>query len=397
MKGLRGKKIVVGVTGGIAAYKTPFIVRSFIKAGAEVRVILTSDAASFVSPLTLSTLSKNEVYTSFYKENHQWNNHIEIALWADALLFAPLTANTLSKFAHGLCDELLHAVYLSAKCPVFFAPAMDLDMYAHPTTRDNIQRLKSYGAIEIEAQEGELASGLFGKGRMEEPEVIVQRLHDFFSSEQLFSGKKILITAGPTYEPIDPVRFVGNHSSGKMGFEIAEAAANMGAEVILVSGPTTMNIQHPNVALVRVQTALEMLSACEKVFDTVDVFIAAAAVADYRPNIVATEKIKKEGEEMQIAMRKNPDILQTLSLRKKTQQKVIGFALETQNEIEQARAKLERKKLDMIVLNSLRDEGAGFQTSTNKVTFITENTIEPQPLLPKTEVARQLLIKIDTL
>lgn len=397
MKGLRGKKIVVGVTGGIAAYKTPFIVRSLIKAGAEVRVVLTSDAASFVSPLALSTLSKNEVYTSFYKENYQWNNHVEIALWADALLFAPLTANTLSKFAHGLCDELLHAIYLSAKCPVFFAPAMDLDMYAHPTTKENIERLKSFGAIEIEAQEGELASGLFGKGRMEEPEIIVQRLNDYFESGQLFSGKKILITAGPTHEPIDPVRFVGNHSSGKMGFEIAEAAANMGAEVTLVSGPTTLNLQHPNVTLVRVQTALEMLSSCERVFDIADVFIAAAAVADYRPKVVAAEKIKKAGEEMQVVMEKNPDILQTLSCKKNQNQKVIGFALETQNEIEHAKAKLERKKLDMIVLNSLRDEGAGFQTSTNKVTFITANTIEPQPLLSKTEVAKQLLIKIHTL
>lgn len=391
---LSGKKIVLGITGGIAAYKTPILIRQFIKAGAEVKVIMTSAAASFVSPLVLATLSKNDVITDFTSENNDWNNHVELALWADAIIFAPLTLNNLGKIANGLCDEFLQAVYFSAKCPVFFAPAMDLDMYQHPTTEQNINLLKSFGNIEIEAEEGELASGLIGKGRMAEPETIFQSVVDFFTQKQTLTDKHFLITAGPTYEAIDPVRFVGNHSTGKMGYDLALEAANQGAKVILVSGPSYLKINHPNVQLIKIQSAQQMLEICEQNFPTTDVFIAAAAVADYRPKNIATQKIKKNKDSFIIELEKNPDVLATLG-NKKTHQFVVGFALETENEIENAKGKIQRKNLDLIVLNSLNDKGAGFGHPTNKVTFIDRKmNIFPQELKSKKEVAKDIINQI---
>lgn len=394
MSVLSGKKIVLGITGGIAAYKTPMLVREFIKAGAEVKVILTSAAASFVSPLTLATLSKNEVITTFYSSDKKWNNHVELAIWADVIVIAPLTANTMAKMVNGLCDEFLHAVYLSAKCPVFFAPAMDLDMYVHPSTVRNIDLLKSYGHYEIEAEEGELASGLVGKGRMSEPENIFKSIEDFLNHSEKLSKKRVLVTAGPTYELLDPVRFIGNHSTGKMGFDIAMEAANQGANVTLVTGPSHFKIDHPNVTLIRVQSAQQMYDACHAVYNEVDVVIASAAVADYRPKNVADQKIKKNDETFIIELEKNPDILASLGKIKKNQF-LVGFALETENEIEHAKQKIKKKNLDLIVLNSLNDEGAGFGKPTNKVTFIDKDfNIFPQELKSKEEVAKDIIAQI---
>lgn len=394
MSVLSGKKIVLGITGGIAAYKTPMLVREFIKAGAEVKVILTSAAASFVSPLTLATLSKNEVITTFYSSDKKWNNHVELAIWADVIVIAPLTANTMAKMVNGLCDEFLHAVYLSAKCPVFFAPAMDLDMYVHPSTVRNIDLLKSYGHYEIEAEEGELASGLVGKGRMSEPENIFKSIEDFLNHSDKLSKKRVLVTAGPTYELLDPVRFIGNHSTGKMGFDIAMEAANQGANVTLVTGPSHFKIDHPNVTLIRVQSAQQMYDACHAVYNEVDVVIASAAVADYRPKNVADQKIKKNDETFIIELEKNPDILASLGKIKKNQF-LVGFALETENEIEHAKQKIKKKNLDLIVLNSLNDEGAGFGKPTNKVTFIDKDfNIFPQELKSKEEVAKDIIAQI---
>lgn len=394
MEVLKGKKIVLGVTGGIAAYKTPLLVREFIKAGAEVKVVLTSAAASFVSPLALSTLSKKDVIIDFYNTDKSWNNHVEWALWADAIIIAPLTANTMAKMVNGLCDEFLHALYLSAKCPVFFAPAMDLDMYIHPSTNRNIDLLKSYGNIEIEAAYGELASGLVGKGRMAEPLDIFNKVQSYFNQTLSLANKHILVTAGPTYEPLDPVRFIGNHSTGKMGFDIAEAAANKGAKVTLVTGPTHLKASHNNITTVAVQSAQQMYDACHAVYDEVDVVVAAAAVADYRPKNVASQKIKKNDETFIIELEKNPDILASLGA-KKANQFLIGFALETQNEVEHAKQKITKKNLDLIVLNSLNDEGAGFGKPTNKVTFIDKDFNEfPLPLKSKEEVAVDIVDQI---
>ncbi|MDR0195156.1 MAG: bifunctional phosphopantothenoylcysteine decarboxylase/phosphopantothenate--cysteine ligase CoaBC [Myroides sp.] len=397
MSGLGGKKIILGVTGGIAAYKTAHLVRLLIKAGAEVQVIMTPASHQFVTPYTLSTLSKKPAYTNFFNdagEGGTWNNHVDLALWADIMVVAPATANTLAKMANGYCDNLLMAVYLSAKCPVMVAPAMDLDMYIHPTTNRNLELLESFGNIIIPAEDGELASGLIGKGRMAEPETIVKSVSDVLNTNLPLSGKKLLITAGPTYEPIDPVRFIGNHSSGKMGYDIALEAAKKGAKVILVSGPSNQKISHENVEVVKVMSALEMYDACHKVFSEVDVVVAAAAVADYRPKEVATEKIKKDSEEFIITMDKNPDILASLGAIK-NEQFLVGFALETQNEIEHAKAKIKKKNLDLIVLNSLKDEGAGFGKPTNKVTFIDKDfNIEPKELKLKEEVAQDIINKI---
>ncbi|MDM1348473.1 bifunctional phosphopantothenoylcysteine decarboxylase/phosphopantothenate--cysteine ligase CoaBC [Myroides marinus] len=397
MSGLGGKKIILGVTGGIAAYKTAHLVRLLIKAGAEVQVIMTPASHQFVTPYTLSTLSKKPAYTNFFNdagEGGTWNNHVDLALWADIMVVAPATANTLAKMANGYCDNLLMAVYLSAKCPVMVAPAMDLDMYIHPTTNRNLELLESFGNIVIPAEDGELASGLIGKGRMAEPETIVKSVRDVLNTDLPLSGKKLLITAGPTYEPIDPVRFIGNHSSGKMGYDIALEAAKKGAKVVLVSGPSNQKISHENVEVVKVLSALEMYDACHKVFSEVDVVVAAAAVADYRPKEVATEKIKKDSEEFIITMDKNPDILASLGAIKK-EQFLVGFALETQNEIEHAKAKIKKKNLDLIVLNSLKDEGAGFGKPTNKVTFIDKDfNIEPKELKLKEEVAQDIINKI---
>lgn len=397
MSVLSGKKILLGVTGGIAAYKTAALVRLLIKAGAEIQVIMTPASHQFVTPFTLSTLSKKPVYTKFFNagdEGGTWNNHVDLALWADFMIIAPATANTLAKMANGICDNLLMAIYLSAKCPVFVAPAMDLDMYVHPSTDRNINLLTSYGNIIIPAEEGELASGLVGKGRMAEPEHILDFIDAHFNTSLPLSGKKILITAGPTYEPIDPVRFIGNHSSGKMGFDIAMEAATKGAEVVLVSGPTNQKISHPLVKVISILSAKEMYAACHEYFESVDAVVAAAAVADYRPKHVADQKIKKNSEEFVIEMDKNPDILASLGAIKK-KQFLVGFALETQNEVEHAKQKIVKKNLDLIVLNSLNDKGAGFGKPTNKVTFIDKDfNLEPMELKLKEEVAIDIVQKI---
>ncbi|EAQ47790.1 bifunctional phosphopantothenoylcysteine decarboxylase/phosphopantothenate--cysteine ligase CoaBC [Leeuwenhoekiella blandensis] len=397
---LSGKKVLLGVTAGIAAYKAAFLVRGFIKAGAEVRVIMTPDAKDFVTPLTLSTLSKNEVLSTFTQEENEnavWNNHVELGLWADFLVIAPATANTLAKMASGTSDNLLLATYLSAKCPVYFAPAMDLDMYKHPSTHQSFEKLISYGNIMIPATSGELASGLEGKGRMAEPEAIVSFVEDDILNKLPLKGKKVLITAGPTYEAIDPVRFIGNHSSGKMGYAIAEAAAGLGASVILISGPTHLQLKHNLIEVIRVTSAAQMLDAVQANFDKVDIAIAAAAVADYRPAQVANQKIKKKEASMSIALEPTTDILAHMG-KTKGKQFLVGFALETENEVANAKGKLERKHLDLIVLNSLNDQGAGFKTETNKVTFISKSgAVVPQELKPKDEVAKDLLHMIQNL
>jgi phosphopantothenoylcysteine decarboxylase/phosphopantothenate--cysteine ligase len=390
---LGGKNILLGITGGIAAYKTTFLVRLLIKAGAQVKIVMTQSAGSFVSPLTLSTLSKNPVLTDFINEEDgsiSWNNHVELGLWADIMLIAPATANTLSKMANGVCDNLLMATYLSAKCPIYFAPAMDLDMYQHPTTKASIEKLTSFGNNLIPAESGELASGLHGEGRMAEPENIVQFLQDHLAEGLPLKGKKVLITAGPTHEAIDPVRFLGNRSSGTMGFELAKKAADLGAEVILVSGPTGLSIEHTSIKLVWVTSAQEMYDACHAHYATTDIAICAAAVADYRPKQVAKEKIKKEDGGLTITLERNPDILLSLG-ESKIHQFLVGFALETQNELENAKGKLQRKNLDGIVLNSLKDDGAGFGSGTNKITFIDKNLqIKTFGLKTKPEVASDI-------
>jgi phosphopantothenoylcysteine decarboxylase/phosphopantothenate--cysteine ligase len=394
MSVLNGKNVLLGVSGGIAAYKTASLVRLLIKAGAHVQVVMTPASIDFVTPLTLSTLSKKPVYSTFYNEedaNATWNNHVELALWADYMLIAPATANTLSKMASGTCDNLLMATYLSAKCPVYFAPAMDLDMYIHPTTKINFDKLQSFGNTIIPAESGELASGLSGEGRMAEPENIIEFIEKDLESKLPLKGKKILITAGPTFEAIDPVRFIGNHSSGKMGFDIATAAANLGAAVVLVSGPTHLQMKHSLVNVIRVTSADEMYDACHQYFENMDVAIAAAAVADYKPKNVATQKIKKTEATFTIELEKNKDILLSLGQIKKNQF-LIGFALETENEIDNAKIKIEKKNLDLIVLNSLNDKGAGFGKPTNKVTFIDKDfNIFENPLKSKELVAEDIV------
>ncbi|NUY82264.1 bifunctional phosphopantothenoylcysteine decarboxylase/phosphopantothenate--cysteine ligase CoaBC [Flavobacterium sp. MAH-1] len=397
MSVLSGKKIVLGISGGIAAYKTAFLVRSLVKAGAEVRVVMTDSAKDFVTPLTLSTLSKNPVLSSFYNDDEkeaEWNNHVELGLWADLMLVAPATANTLSKMATGNSDNFLVAVYLSAKCPVYFAPAMDLDMYRHPSTLDSFEKLKQFGNIMIPAESGELASGLVGQGRMAEPEHIVSFIEADIERKLPLRGKKILVTAGPTYEAIDPVRFIGNHSSGKMGYDIAKAAASLGAQVILVSGPTHLTLEKAGIELIRVTSAKDMYDVCHEHFSNVDVAIAAAAVADYRPKFPADQKIKKDASEFVIELEKTKDILASLG-EIKQHQFLIGFALETENEIENAEKKIRKKNLDLIVLNSLRDQGAGFGHQTNKVTFIDKNfNREDHDLKTKEAVALDIIQKV---
>ncbi|WP_336717186.1 bifunctional phosphopantothenoylcysteine decarboxylase/phosphopantothenate--cysteine ligase CoaBC [Chryseobacterium mucoviscidosis] len=389
---LSGKKILIAISGGIAAYKIHFLIRDFVKKGAEIQVIMTPDAENFVTKLSISTLSKKPVYSDFYSDNGTWNSHVEMALWADVMIVAPCTASTLSKMVHGLCDNLVIATYMSAKCPVFIAPAMDLDMYAHPSTTKNLELAESFGHHIIPAESGELASGLVGQGRMAEPETIAYSVEDFFDSktEKTFVGKTVLITAGPTYEAIDPVRFIGNHSSGKMGFSLAEEAAKRGAKVILISGPSAQKINNENIELHKVTSAKEMLSKVLEFYDTTDIGIASAAVADYAPKEIAKEKIKKNDENLTIELVKNPDILKTMG-EKKTHQFLVGFALETQNEEENAKGKLEKKNLDMIVLNSLRDEGAGFKNDTNKIKIFTKTEKTEFDLKSKDEVAKDIL------
>ena len=388
---LENKKIIIGITGGIAAYKINYLVRDFVKAGAEVRIVMTKPTEDFVSPLTLSTLSRNKVYTDFYDENKTWNNHVELALWADVMLIAPCTANTLAKIANGICDNFLMAVYMSAKCPVIIAPAMDLDMYAHPAVTKNLNIIESFGHKIIPAEYGELASGLIGQGRLAELETIFRTVgNEFTDTDATFAGKKILITAGPTYENIDPVRFIGNHSSGKMGFDLAKEAAKRGAEVTLISGPSSQKTDDKNINVYRVTSAQEMFDEVFKHYENTDIAIMSAAVADYTPKVKATEKIKKNEQELTIELIKNKDILRTMG-EKKTHQFLVGFALETQNEEENAKGKLVKKNLDMIVLNSLRDEGAGFANATNKIKIFTPTEEQSFTLKSKEEVACDIL------
>jgi phosphopantothenoylcysteine decarboxylase/phosphopantothenate--cysteine ligase len=394
---LSGKNILLGITAGIAAYKTASLVRLFIKAGANVKVVMTPASKDFITPLTLSTLSKNPVLSSFTNdedENDTWNNHVELGLWADFFLIAPATANTLSKMATGNSDNLLLATYLSAKCPIYFAPAMDLDMYKHDSTIASLNTLRSFGNIMIPAESGELASGLIGEGRMAEPENIVQFLENHIIKGLPLYNKKILITAGPTYEAIDPVRFIGNHSSGKMGFEIAKASANLGAEVILISGPTHQKTDNDAIKVIPVVSASEMHEEVHKHFDGIDVAILSAAVADYKPKYVADKKIKKKDPTLILELEKTKDILASLGEIKK-KQLLVGFALETNNEIENAIKKLKSKNLDLIVLNSLSDKGAGFGVNTNKITLIdSEENITNYNLKSKAEVAQDILSEI---
>jgi phosphopantothenoylcysteine decarboxylase / phosphopantothenate---cysteine ligase len=392
---LTGKKILLGVTGSIAAYKSVFLVRELIKKGAEVKVVMTSAAKDFVTPLTFSTISKNAVHSEFYsKESGSWANHVELGLWADVMIIAPVSANTISAMAHGLCNNLLLATYLSARCPVYFAPAMDLDMYAHPSTKDNIQKLISFGNILIDPGTGELASGLSGEGRMAEPEEIVSELEKLFVPKKL-SKKKVLITAGPTYEAIDPVRFIGNHSSGKMGFALAESAAKLGAEVILITGPSNLQLKNQLIKRKNVVSAEEMHKATVEAFKKADIAILSAAVADYKPAQVSGKKIKKKDQNLSIELIPTIDILAGLGKHRKKNQLLVGFALETDNEEENARQKLQKKNLDLIVLNSLRDAGAGFSGDNNKISIIGKNNkIIRFELKSKVHVAEDILNEV---
>ena len=390
---MRGKRIVLGVTGSIAAYKSALLVRLLVKAGAEVKVIMTPSASDFVTPLTLSVLSKNPVLTAFTDaESGQWNNHVDLGLWADALVIAPATANTLAAMADGVCDNLLLAVYLSARCPVFISPAMDLDMLKHPGTQANIAKLRTYGNHIIAPTDGELASGLSGEGRMEEPENIFSILDNFFHANLPLRGKRALVTAGPTYEAIDPVRFIGNRSSGKMGFALAESLANLGADVTLISGPTHLNVENRSIRLIRIESASEMHAECMKYFPEMEFTIMAAAVADYRPENPAGEKIKKKNDSLSVSLVATADILKEMGAKKKAGQTLIGFALETENETENAKSKLDKKNLDYIILNSLRDEGAGFNSDTNRVTIFGRNGTETVlSLKSKTDIAKEII------
>ena len=394
---LSGKKILLGISGGIAAYKIPLLVRQLIQQGAEVKVVMTPSAKEFVTPLTLSTLSKNPVLSSFTatdQDNPTWNDHVALGLWADLMLIAPATSNTISSMVQGRCNNLLLAVYLSAKCPVFVVPAMDLDMYSHPSNQKNLESLKTYGNKVLPVGDGYLASGLEGKGRMLEPNEIVSFVVNFFNPELPLKEKKVLITAGPTHEAIDPVRFIGNHASGKMGFALAEIAAQLGAEVFLISGPTNEKTKHPSIKLEKVVSADEMFNQVKKYYDTVDIAIAAAAVADFKPLNRASQKIKKQKGLDTIRLTPTQDILAFMGASKKKQY-LLGFALETENEIENAKDKLNKKNLDGIVLNSLRDENAGFAVSTNKITYIhSDMSINEFPLQSKLACAQNIFEQI---
>lgn len=372
---LSGKKILIGVTGSIAAYKSALFVRELIKLGAEVKVVMTDAACEFISPLTLSTLSKNPVAIEFVKDDEtgEWENHVDLGLWADLFCIAPASANTLSKLVSGNADNLLIATYLSAKCPVWVAPAMDLDMFKHFSTRDNLEKLTDEGVHVVEPTSGELASGLDGKGRMEEPEVIAGLIHEFFSPQSELKGKKILITGGPTYEAIDPVRFIGNHSSGKTGVLLADECAKRGARVILVTGPTHQKVSDPSIQVIAISSAIDMYEHVQKHWEDSDIGIFSAAVADYRPAEIAQEKIKKSDDSLTIQLTKNPDILAWAGSVKNKEQYLVGFALETENEEQNGFKKLEKKKLNLLVLNSMRDQGAGFGHDTNKVSFLKPN------------------------
>lgn len=390
----KGRRIILGVTGSIAAYKSAFLLRELVKAGAEVQVIMTKSASGFITPLTMATLSGKPVLTDVVKDEDTgtWTNHVDLALWADAVIVAPASSNTLAKMASAQSDNLLLLTFLSAKCPVFFAPAMDLDMHAHEANQLNISKLQDFGHILLPSELGELASGLSGFGRMAEPLSIISQINDYFVARLPFTGKKVLVTAGPTYERIDPVRFIGNFSSGKMGFAIAEELASRGAEVVLVAGPVHLKTSHPLIQRVDVESAGEMFEACKAHFSGKDIVIMSAAVADYRPEYTHNQKIKKSDTEMSIGLVRNPDILKWLGQHKESNQHLVGFALETENAVDNAISKLKAKNLDLIVLNSLEDSGAGFAHDTNKVTFISaENKTQCFELKSKTEVAKDLV------
>ncbi|MCD8386048.1 MAG: bifunctional phosphopantothenoylcysteine decarboxylase/phosphopantothenate--cysteine ligase CoaBC [Bacteroidales bacterium] len=391
---MKGRHIILGITGGIAAYKSVSLLRLLIKAGAEVQVVITPAGKQFITPVTLSALSGRPVISEFFTANTgEWHSHVDLGLWADAMVIAPATASTIAKMANGVADNMLVTTYLSAKCPVFVAPAMDLDMMAHPSTQANIERLRSYGNHIIEPASGELASHLVGKGRMEEPENIFKVLQDHFAHGLDLAGKHVMITAGPTYEKIDPVRFIGNYSSGKMGYALAEEAAERGAKVTLVSGPVNLTASNPNIQVVKVESARQMLEACLETFPHSDIAVMCAAVADYAPESVADVKIKREHQDAPvIRLVKNPDIAAALGAQKRLGQILAGFALETHDEEKHAKEKITKKNLDMIVLNSLRDPGAGFQTDTNKITIIDADGSEIAfPLKTKREAAADII------
>lgn len=397
---LRGKKIVLGITGSIAAYKACYLIRGLIKQGAEVQVVITPAGKEFITPITLSALTSKPVISEFFAQRDgTWNSHVDLGLWADAMIIAPATASTIGKMAHGIADNMLITTYLSMKAPVFVAPAMDLDMYAHPSTQCNLDMLRSYGNHIIEPGEGFLASHLVGKGRMEEPENIILAIEHFFSDRekktQTLKGKKVLVTAGPTYEKIDPVRFIGNYSSGKMGYALAEECARRGADVVLVSGPVGMTVNHSNIACVNVESAQEMYEAAVSYFPTCNAGILCAAVADFTPEVQADQKIKREGEELILRLKPTQDIAATLGRTKNEGQALVGFALETTNELVHAQGKLERKKFDFIVLNSLNDAGAGFRHDTNKISIVSKKEVKEYPLKPKHEVAIDIISELE--
>lgn len=397
---LKGKHIILGITGSIAAYKAAYIIRALVKKGAEVQVVITPAGKEFITPITLSALSSKPVISEFFSNRDgSWNSHVDLGLWADAMLVAPATASTIGKMANGIADNMLITTYLSCKAPVFVAPAMDLDMFAHPSTQQNLERLRSFGNHIIEPAEGELASHLVGKGRMEEPDKIIAVLEEFFASRTVLEKKKIVITAGPTYEKIDPVRFIGNYSSGKMGFALAEACAQQGAEVTLIAGPVSLATVHPNIHRVDVESAEEMYEAAMAAFPDADAGILCAAVADYRPETQADEKIKRESKgEMTLHLVPNKDIAASLGAIKREGQVLVGFALETNNEATNAESKLKRKNLDFIVLNSLRDAGAGFRCDTNKISIIDrQGESVSYPLKSKQGVAADIVNKLATL
>ncbi|MCD7899950.1 MAG: bifunctional phosphopantothenoylcysteine decarboxylase/phosphopantothenate--cysteine ligase CoaBC [Bacteroides sp.] len=395
---LNGKKIILGITGSIAAYKACYIIRGLIKKGAEVQVVITPAGKEFITPITLSALTSKPVISEFFAQRDgTWNSHVDLGLWADAVLIAPATAATIGKMANGIADNMLITTYLSAKAPVFVAPAMDLDMFAHAATQNNLKILRSFGNHIIEPASGELASHLVGKGRMEEPENIIQVLEDFFSAHQVLSGKKVLITAGPTYEKIDPVRFVGNYSSGKMGFALAEECAIRGAEVILISGPVKLDISHPNITRINVESASDMYEKAIVCYPSVDAGILCAAVADFTPQEIVDTKIKREKDDLMIRLKPTKDIAATLGQMKKSGQLLVGFALETDCELQNASGKLKRKNFDFIVLNSLKDKGAGFGHDTNKITIVDAQCHTSYELKPKKEVAKDIIDRLTEL
>ncbi len=395
---MKGKKIVLGITGSIAAYKAAVLTRGLIKKGAEVQIVITPAGKEFITPITLSALTSKPVISEFFAQRDgTWHSHVDLGLWADAMVIAPATASTIGKMAHGIADNMLVTTYLSMKAPVFIAPAMDLDMFAHPSTQHNLDILRSYGNHIIEPASGELASHLVGKGRMEEPEKIIEVLEAFFSRRQDLQGKKVMITAGPTYEKIDPVRFIGNYSSGKMGYALAEACAERGAEVTLVSGPVNREVIHPNIKRINVESAAEMYQAAVENYEDADAGILCAAVADFTPEVTAEQKIKREKDDLILRLKPTQDIAAALGKQKRPEQRLVGFALETNDEVSHAQDKLKRKNFDFIVLNSLNDKGAGFRCNTNKIAIIDRDGITAYPLKPKTEVATDIIDKLVTL